>query len=46
MLWLDSQDASHPEARVSWFAQQADVILRYAGGVATVDADGERQVWQ
>lgn len=46
MLWLDSQDASHPEARVSWLAQKADVILRYAQGVATVDAGGERHVWQ
>lgn len=45
ILWLDSQDASHPEARVSWLAQGADVILRYAQGVATVDADGERHVW-
>lgn len=45
MLWLDSQDASHPAARVSWLAQHADVILRYAQGVATVDAGGERHVW-
>ena len=45
ILWLDSQDASHPEARVSWLAEQADVVLRYSRGVATVDADGERQVW-
>jgi para-aminobenzoate synthetase component 1 len=45
MLWLDSQDASHPEARASWHARHADVILRYAQGVATVDAGGERHVW-
>lgn len=46
MLWLDSQDATHPEARVSWLARRADVILRYASGVATVDAGGERHVWR
>jgi len=45
LLWLDSQDATHPEARVSWLAEQPDVVLRYSRGLAMVDVGGERQEW-
>ncbi len=45
MLWLDSQDASHPEAKSSWYATKPDVILTYSADVAKIMRGGETVEW-
>lgn len=45
ILWLDSQDASHPQATISWLATKPDVTLTYRDGLAKVSYPGGSREW-
>ncbi len=45
ILWLDSQDASHPQATISWMATKPDVTLTYRDGLAKVMYPGGSREW-
>lgn len=45
ILWLDSQDAAHPQATISWLAKKPDVTLTYREGLAKVTYPGGSREW-